>query len=270
MAWNGRKLSQWPTRTTARNNKPSDQDVWLVYKLRGELVTASDPHGRSTVFQRRRRYLPKHAVAVGRLDFNTEGLLIVTTDGHYSRTLEPPRNHYHRVYQVRVHGRLEEHKLTAIRKGSVRVGGITYGPMRVDVETKKKTNATNQWLKITCTEGKNRQIRKVLQHLGCKYTRTVAHRLDRKFTSSHIRMNRIVFIALHYSSSVTVTCLIRISFGDYKLDTVIRSKMPAIRVPIILREKHRRQGRMEPSRAVVPEEDKEEKTSAVQWMRAGQ
>lgn len=171
LSWKGKKLL--PTKQQKhRNSQSSSQPtVWLVHKLRGELVTADDPHGRSTVFERLRRYLPKTAIAVGRLDFNTEGLLVVTNDGQYARTLELPQNAYHRVYRVRVHGRLEPHKMTAIRKGSVRdTDGISYGPMKVEMETKKKTNATNQWLKITCTEGKNRQIRKVLQQLGCTFS----------------------------------------------------------------------------------------------------
>lgn len=188
VTWAGKKLSTPQQAEDNGNKRPSranattqpTHQLWLVHKLRGELVTARDPHGRSTVFERLRRYLPKTAIAVGRLDYNTEGLLLITTDGQYSRTLELPDNHYHRVYRVRVHGRLDARKLAAIRKGSVRdSSGISYGPMRVEVETKKRTTSTNQWLLITCTEGKNRQIRKVLQSLGRKLVLSSQHHILR-------------------------------------------------------------------------------------------
>lgn len=137
--------------------------VWLIHKRRGELVTANDPKGRPMVVPPIR-----NGVFVGRLDMNTEGLLLCTNSGEYARELELPVNQYHRTYRVRVYGKLDEKKLRALERG-IRVDRTTrYSGMKVVLETKKFSNATNQWLEITCVQGQNRQIRNALQHIGCK------------------------------------------------------------------------------------------------------
>jgi 23S rRNA pseudouridine2605 synthase len=138
--------------------------VWLIHKRRGELVTHTDPRDRPVV----RPPIP-NAIFVGRLDMNTEGLLLCTNSGTYARELELPMNQYHRCYKVRVHGKLDDHKLRALERG-LRINDQTrYSGMRVIAATKKSsTKATNQWLEITCTQGQNRQIRNALAHLGRK------------------------------------------------------------------------------------------------------
>ena len=159
------------------NTRPERTRVWLVHKMAGELVTENDPHGRPSLMERlvlggigkskkHKHRRAEHLKPIGRLDMPTTGLILVTNDGEYSRQLE--RSALHRVYLVRVHGRVAEYKLNAMRKSLV-LQNIRYDPMKVELtKTRKSLEATNQWLTVTCTEGKNRQVRKILQHFGCK------------------------------------------------------------------------------------------------------
>jgi len=166
-----------PSSSNSNNNVQIQTRVWLVHKLVGELVTERDPQGRDSVLDRivrggvghiHGKHKQQHIKAVGRLDMNTSGLLIVTNDGHYARQMEIPANQLHRVYRARVHGRIAPYKLEAMGR-PLRIAGVRYAPMRVKLlETRKRAEAANQWLEITCTEGKNRQVRKVLQNFGCE------------------------------------------------------------------------------------------------------
>jgi len=146
-----------------------DTRVWLVHKLPGEVVSERDPQGRPSLVERLQRDLPKISLKpVGRLDMSTEGLIIMTNDGSYARELELPKNKVHRTYRVRVHGKLTPHKIKAMRSG-ITIGNTRYGGMKVQIENaRKRSSSTNTWLRISCTEGKNRQIRNVLSHLGCE------------------------------------------------------------------------------------------------------
>lgn len=203
--------------------------VWLCNKLKRELITEDDPDGRPSMLQRlirggvgetnkkKTNQLPLHLKPVGRLDMMTEGLMIVTNDGQYARALELPVNQLWRTYRVRVHGRLTLGKLNAMRKGCtvkiddnvkdktasgevVKTTGKTvkYKGIKVSIERKSLSNrqkrgglgqaytsGTNTWLQITCTEGKNRMLRRILSSMGLDVTR-----------------------------------LIRISYGDYELNTI--------------------------------------------------
>ena len=227
--------------------------IWLANKLSGELVTEDDPVGRPSLLERLSRggvgksfntkskqsqSQPIHLKPVGRLDMMTEGLIIITNDGRYARELELPSNLFHRTYRARVHGRLTEGKLRAMRNGvTVRVGDdaptstatndtslkggksgsggsrksgidklggevvqtgrlMRYKGIKVAIERKNLNSSsrgrgdsggrgTNTWLRITCTEGKNRQLRRILESMGLDVTR-----------------------------------LIRISYGDYDLNTI--------------------------------------------------
>ena len=161
----------------------SGTKVWLVHKLAGEVVSDQDPHGRPSMLARlakggvgkRGKKQKDHLKAIGRLDMSTEGLILVTNDGHYKRQLELPSNVVHRVYRVRVHGKLTPYKLKMMRSG-VTIDGIHYNGMKVQLETTSTTtrqqqqssSRSNTWLRVTCTEGKNRQIRKVFEHFGRK------------------------------------------------------------------------------------------------------
>lgn len=145
----------------------SKTKVWLVHKIKGELVTETDPVGRPSMIQRLIRggvgrvgKTKMHLKPVGRLDMQTEGLMVITNDGQYARELELPANHIHRIYKARVHGRLTPGKMQAIRKGlTIQInenveGGpprlgrrMNYKGMRVSIE-KRKGKATNTWLQI--------------------------------------------------------------------------------------------------------------------------
>jgi pseudouridine synthase len=235
---------------------PDNVRIWLANKLGGELVTEDDPVGRPSMLQRLvrggvgkgggggggggARSNPVHLKPVGRLDMMTEGLMVFTNDGGYARELELPTNACWRTYRARVHGRLTAGKMRAMRNGvTVRVddnnngnddGGkkgrdgtrrsadgtvvdvvrtgriMRYKGIRVSIERRNLSSSrgtrggpssstssgnggggrgTNTWLRITCTEGKNRQLRRILESLGLDVTR-----------------------------------LIRISYGDYDLNTI--------------------------------------------------
>lgn len=219
------------------SNPCSTTKVWLVHKLKGEIVTEHDPLGRNSMMERLKcgglgcsKNTRTHLKPIGRLDFNTEGLMIITNDGAYANQMEQPKNHIHRSYRVRVHGTLTDEKLIAIQKGMV-IQGIKYKGMKVVLEVnsrnrtknkertnkikRKKSSSTiirkkaNHWLRITCVEGKNRQIRKMLSELKLNISR-----------------------------------LIRISFGDYNLNKIPPGMV--IEVPIKTIDKHKQKGYLVP------------------------
>ncbi|KAG7398891.1 hypothetical protein PHYBOEH_010109 [Phytophthora boehmeriae] len=136
--------------------------VWMANKLKGELVTANDPQGRSTIFDRLRIMgLTQHMMPVGRLDFNTEGLLLFTNDGDYARQLEHPKTEVPRVYRALVRGNVAESKLLELQRGPL-VDGVKYRPIKVTVQS---TDKKDSWLQVKVTEGKNREVRKALAHV---------------------------------------------------------------------------------------------------------
>ncbi len=108
-------------------------------------------------------------VSVGRLDLNSEGLLLLTNNGELSRELELPKNAWSRRYRVRVHGRVDEDKLRALQQG-VTIDGVVYGKVLIDVEQKV---GTNTWLSVSLNEGKNREIRKLMKFIGLEVARLI-------------------------------------------------------------------------------------------------
>jgi 23S rRNA pseudouridine2605 synthase len=147
---------------------PEPPRLWRYHKPRGLITTARDPQGRPTVFERLPPDLPR-VNAVGRLDLNSEGLLLLTNDGEVKRRLELPETGWIRRYRVRVHGRVEPERLRALEAG-VRVSGIDYGPIRAEVERRTGANA---WLRVALKEGKNREVRRVMEHLGLTVNRLI-------------------------------------------------------------------------------------------------
>lgn len=205
---------------------------------------------------------PIHLKPVGRLDMMTEGLMIFTNDGKYARELELPTNQLWRTYRVRVHGRLTEGKMRAMRKGvTVRVndsnnmqgggkasGGqvvqtgkmMKYKGIKVSIERKSSSKGrggggTNTWLQITCAEGKNRQLRRILSALGLDVTR-----------------------------------LIRISYGDYDLNTIPTGR--AIEVNYKDLDGMKKRGPLfvksvnDKKKREVLNDDDDDDASAVQWV----
>ncbi|HAD87924.1 MAG TPA: rRNA pseudouridine synthase [Rhodospirillaceae bacterium] len=150
--------------------------LWRYHKPVGLMTTHKDPEGRPTVFDRLPRELPR-VVSVGRLDLNSEGLLLLTNDGELARRLELPSNGWNRRYRVRVHGQVTPEDLAKLAKG-VTVSGVRYAPIRAQIdETAKDGTArkggANTWLTVALTEGKNREIRKVMEYLGLSVNRLI-------------------------------------------------------------------------------------------------
>ena len=142
--------------------------LWRYHKTRGTVTSRSDPEGRPVLFDRLPPELPR-VVSVGRLDINTEGLLLLTNDGHLSRALELPSTGWLRRYRVRVHGDMAPGMLDALKAG-LTVDGVRYGPVdaRIDWE-----QGTNSWLTLGLREGKNREIKRLLQHFDLHVTRLI-------------------------------------------------------------------------------------------------
>ena len=142
--------------------------LFLYHKSRGLLTTHTDPRGRPTIFQNLPRDLPR-LISVGRLDFNTEGLLLLTNDGTLARLLELPSTGWLRRYRVRAHGTITQDKLDGLRRG-VTISGIHYGAIEATLD---RVQASNVWLTLGIREGKNREVRNVLGHLGLAVTRLI-------------------------------------------------------------------------------------------------
>jgi len=142
--------------------------LFLYHKRRGLMTTHADPQGRPTIFQNLPRDLPR-LISVGRLDFNTEGLLLLTNDGTLARVLELPATAWLRRYRVRAHGSITQDRLDGLRHGVV-IDDIHYGPIEAALD---RVQGSNVWLTLGIREGKNREIRNVLGHLGLGVTRLI-------------------------------------------------------------------------------------------------
>ncbi len=147
---------------------PQERRLWCYHKPAGLITTHKDPKGRPTVFSRLPAYLPR-VVSVGRLDYNSEGLLLLTTDGALAGELEHPSKGWKRKYRVRIHGQMTPEILKRLQSG-VTIEGIKYAPCEVVVE---RVQGSNTWLLMTLTEGKNREIRKMMDFFNIPVTRLI-------------------------------------------------------------------------------------------------
>lgn len=150
---------------------PAPARMWRYYKPEGLITTARDPQGRPTVFDHLPKNLPR-VISVGRLDIASEGLLLLTNDGELSRHLELPVTGWLRRYRVRIHVKKhppDEAVFAKLAKG-VTVDGVSYGPIEAELEHVKGTNA---WMMLGLREGKNREIRRVMEHLGYDVSRLI-------------------------------------------------------------------------------------------------
>ncbi len=146
-----------------------DTRLWLYHKPAGLVTTHKDERGRDTVFDQLPPDMPR-VVSVGRLDLNTEGLLLLTNDGALSRYLELPSTGWSRKYRVRVKGKVNPKRLEALKKG-ITVDGITYGSIKAQMDQVKE--GANSWVTMVLKEGKNREIRRVMEALNLQVNRLI-------------------------------------------------------------------------------------------------
>lgn len=142
--------------------------LWLFHKPKGLVTSARDPQGRKTVFDALPDDLPR-VVSIGRLDINTEGLLLLTNDGGLARTLELPSTGWIRRYRVRVHGSVDQARLDGLKNG-LTVDGVRYRGIEAHLE---RVQGSNAWLTMALSEGKNREVKKVLAALDLSVTRLI-------------------------------------------------------------------------------------------------
>lgn len=173
---------------------PEPPRLWRYHKPRGLVTTHADPQGRKTVFDALPEHLPR-VVSVGRLDVNTEGLLLLTNDGALARHLELPATGWLRRYRVRAHGTIVQEALDRLKNG-IELGGVRYGPIEATLD---KVQGSNVWLAIGLREGKNREVRTILDHLG-----------------------------------LTVNRLIRISFGPFQLRELASGEVEVVKRRVLI------------------------------------
>ncbi len=174
---------------------PDRPRLWRYHKPDGVMTTHRDPQGRPTVFDKMPPGMPR-VVSVGRLDLNSEGLLLLTNDGALARQLELPANGWLRRYRVRVHGEVEPAALASLQRG-LTLDGVRYAPIEAGLDSRKGSNA---WLTVSLHEGRNREIRRVMAHLNLQVTR-----------------------------------LIRVAYGPFQLGNLLRGEISEV-PPKVLRE----------------------------------
>ncbi|WP_085907372.1 pseudouridine synthase [Kiloniella majae] len=147
---------------------PERPRLWKYHKPKGQITAARDPEGRDTVFDHLPKDLPR-LQPVGRLDYNSEGLLLFTNDGGLKRKMELPATGWTRRYRVRVHGQIDERHIKTLAEG-ITIDGVHYAPIEASISHQAKTNA---WMLMSLKEGKNREIRRVCEHLGLIVNRLI-------------------------------------------------------------------------------------------------
>jgi 23S rRNA pseudouridine2605 synthase len=149
-----------PTRETTK--------LWRFHKPAGLVTSHRDPEGRPTVFDHLPRQLPR-VLSVGRLDINSEGLLLLTNDGELARRLELPAQGWIRRYRVRLFGKVTQADLDGLAKG-ITIAGVRYGPVTAELERAK---GPYSWANVALKEGKNREVKRLMEHLGLKVARLI-------------------------------------------------------------------------------------------------
>lgn len=175
---NGRKLTTPAFKVTGRediqvNGKRIKAHepvrVWRYHKPSGLITTTSDPEGRRTIFEELPKALPR-TITIGRLDLTTEGILLLTNDGGLARAMELPKTGFVRHYRARAHGQITQDALDTLKGGITLDDGTRYTSIEAELE---RETGTNNWINVRLTEGKNREVRKALEHLGLKVNRLI-------------------------------------------------------------------------------------------------
>ena len=151
---------------------PERTRMFCFHKPPGLITAERDPAGRPTIYTALRNALPPgtpRLMPIGRLDFNTEGLLLLTNDGGFKREMEFPATGVPRRYRARTFGRVSQAQLEDLMDG-IEIEGVRYGPIDANLE---RRTGQNQWVELTLTEGKNREVRRVLEHLGLEVSRLI-------------------------------------------------------------------------------------------------
>jgi 23S rRNA pseudouridine2605 synthase len=174
---NGRKLETPAVKVTGADDirvdgkpvaAPEPSRLWRYHKPTGLVTTHRDPQGRPTVFERLPDTLPR-VISVGRLDLTSEGLLLLTNDGDLARMLELPSNGWVRRYRARAFGKIAQAELDKLAEG-VAIDGVKYGPINAELDRQQSGNA---WITLSLHEGKNREVRRVLEALGLRVNRLI-------------------------------------------------------------------------------------------------
>src|SRR5262245_50902664 len=148
--------------------EPERARLWRYHKAKGLMTTHRDEKGRATVFENLPSDMPR-VISIGRLDYNSEGLLMLTNDGELARKLELPANGWLRRYRVRVFGKLMQEDLDRMLKG-VTIDGVAYKPVEAKMDRQQGGNA---WATIALKEGKNREVRRLMENIGVKVNRLI-------------------------------------------------------------------------------------------------
>lgn len=143
--------------------------VWRYHKPSGLITTTSDPEGRRTIFEELPKSLPR-TITIGRLDLTTEGILLLTNDGELARAMELPKTGFVRHYRARAHGQITQAELDTLKGGLTLEDGTRYTSIEAELE---RETGTNNWINVRLTEGKNREVRKALEHVGLKVNRLI-------------------------------------------------------------------------------------------------
>lgn len=144
--------------------------LWIYYKPRGLVTTHKDEQNRNTVFEDLKLKIKERVISVGRLDLNSEGLLLITNNGEFSRYAESPQTGWERHYKVRIFGKLTNEIIKKIEKG-VAIERVSFAPMKI--KSIGQISGSNRWVECILTEGKNREIRKIFQKFGIAVNRLI-------------------------------------------------------------------------------------------------